>query len=328
MNTTINKIIIVLLILLSTTALSQNDLHPPAEIMEIMENSDIIYEISIDSVVVPDLIPSQTQMFQYYQVKDSTGIMLGYYDLSDSLVALLQTSAEAKLQDDPIAALELYQKIIEYDSNYNKVYTWIGNTYYMMNQLDSAEYYFKKALRLNPIDYQAHWFLADTYYNLGAHEKARQHILRAHLYNTTYEIIKNRLKEYSAKTVDPWLDWSFTPRYKITESDSMIKIVCEPEWLAYTLVKAVWKCEPGYAQSMIGSLYDSLNLTSNTEEKEAIANHLTQNDSLALLENIIADGYINEFIYYEIWAPRYPLVLLTLPENQINRIIEYVEKYH
>jgi len=98
------------------------------------------------------------------------------------------------------------------------------------------------------------------------------------------------------------------------------------------LTKALWKYEPGYAESKTGKP-QSDDVLSIKEEAEAVAAWLSGKDpakdkKAARIHKIIEAGYFQEFFYYEIAATKSPYILLMLSEIQFERLINYVNRFH
>jgi len=104
-------------------------------------------------------------------------------------------------------------------------------------------------------------------------------------------------------------------------------------WYGYAIAKAIWKYEPGYAQSQ-GENPDNLSFL---QEKECIMNLIAGQDSIkardvdpsisALVDSKdykLTDG----FIYYEILLPSHPALVYQLPNNVIKSIRDYVVLGH
>jgi hypothetical protein len=125
----------------------------------------------------------------------------------------------------------------------------------------------------------------------------------------------------------PWKDWQYSPRYSLAQDGKKVKIQAPVEWVVYASVKAVWKYEPGYAERQAGPDYASRLITLE-EEKEALAAYLSQEHPLPNLMPIVDDGFTDEFLYYEVLAPKAPGALLLLPREIFLRVAEYVDKYH
>jgi hypothetical protein len=114
---------------------------------------------------------------------------------------------------------------------------------------------FKKAIELNYISYDAHWFLADTEWELGNKETAMQEITMAHLLNVGHESLRNKMISCRQALKHDWKDWDYLPQYLLSQKGKEVSVDMDIEWLGYAIVKAIWKYEPGYAEKTSGKEY-------------------------------------------------------------------------
>jgi tetratricopeptide (TPR) repeat protein len=150
--------------------------------------------------------------------------------------------------------MELYNK----DTTYFFALTLIGDCFYNLGDYENAIFYFDKAMARNFIDYDAHWFKADALKNLGDMDGALREITIAHLLNVNHESLNMVLRRYREIIGRPWKEMNFEPWYELEISGDSVFVKADPGWLGYASVKALWKYEPGYAESMIGEDYKSL----------------------------------------------------------------------
>ena len=107
-------------------------------------------------------------------------------------------------------------------------------------------------------------------------------------------------------------------------------------WGAYGLAKAIWLGEPDFRKEMIGRSELSWN---NREEIQAIGfmlgNYVDGREKgeykldldMERLKTIALEGYINEFVFYEMGSRIDPYIALQIPEAQRLRLHEYVTRY-
>jgi hypothetical protein len=106
-----------------------------------------------------------------------------------------------------------------------------------------------------------------------------------------------------------------------------VYVTADVDWIGYAMVKAVWKYEPKYAIKMLG--FDPTGSTYvMQEEREGVIAALTTNKKLGFLSPVIDQGYLDDFIMYDIVAPRYPQEIAILSKEQILRLVGYVDKFH
>lgn len=305
-------------------------LHGWHEILEIMDNSSIEYVLEIDEEMAD--YPSDSGVVlstMLYLKKDEDGYSVQKYELSDSLISLIKQGDSAFARKDFNGAFTNYYRVREADSEFHKIYTFIGDTYYIMGDYDSAIYYFKKALDFNPVDYDAHWFLADSYRDVGRMDEAVYHITCAHLLNRNHEQVKIRMKEIRKAAGHPWKDFEFKPRYKTSKENGRVLIKAPSEWSVYAMVKAVWKYEPGYVEETRGKPPGPTERGPYMEEeKEAILAYFFINDEPDNIATIISNDFIEAFIWYEIWGPQYPHGITVFPQPYFDYLVEYLNRYH
>jgi tetratricopeptide (TPR) repeat protein len=303
-------------------------LNSPAQIFQIMEESKLVYNIDIDSTVTSVFADSPTVLHnQLYIEENDSGISLLTYNLPKQLLDTLNVAEFCFQVGNYHEALQIYRYIMTKSPEYHYALTLIGDVYYIQDKFDSAEFYFKKAIQENFIDYNAHWFLADTYKKIGLKKEAANEMTIAHLLNVNHEKMKIILKSYRGDIGHPYKEWSFEPKYSLSKSDHRVDIKFQQEWMGYSLVKAVWKYEPGYAESMIGDKYEE-NSMHTLEEREAILSYLVTNEDKEPINRIVKDGFVDEFILYEIFSKKVPSTMLLLPNDVFMKVVDYFNKYH
>ena len=317
--------------IVSTTLLGQTEkqlrLHTPGEILKIMEESELSYvigELTDEKSESDSLIVHHNQLF-FRDTADKR--ILDQYKLSERALQLLQEGDREFVEKNFGGALKNYKQLLAVQPEYSFALTMIGDAHYSIDNYDSAKIYFQRAIERNFIDYSAHWFLADTYDKLGITDSALREITIAHLLNPNHADLKQRMREYRETSSRDWQEWEFKPLYQLSSAGNRILINTSPGWVAYAMVKAVWKYEPGYAYRITANEPDTL-LVNWSEEKEAVLALLSDTTRNQRISEIIAGGYFEEFILYELTAKKYSVVLLLLPSDNFWRVYDYVEKYH
>lgn len=324
------NLVVTLLVLCCTLPLFGQTLHTPAEIFEIMDKSSVVYELHpLETQIMPVNRTNNLNVNDSYRVEDASQIWSHEYEI-DSVTESYYKQAEAYYHErEFIKAREIYLKALEADSSFYKVMTYIGQTYGIEKDFDTAIAWYKRTIALNYIDYMAHWFLADAYKVKGDLDKALDEITIAMILNRNNPRIEKSLKSiYALKKLDTD-DWTFTPQIEIESvGENNVKIAFGEDWLGYAMVKALWNFEPGYKAAM-GVEEGAF---STLEEKESLASlmvtfdkkKLKKNPEFKALQMAVETGRIDEFIFYEIVLPEYPFVAYQLPESFINEIKDYV----
>lgn len=331
----------VLLIFLAETLLSfhtsaadnvdgETSLHTPAEIVELLETSSLVYEIGILETPLDQEDEPAVLAPHLYVKTTPNGVEIAHYVLSTAAEIALERGEDAFEEKKYAEALAQYRIVQQLEPEYASILTLIGDVLYVQQQYARAIAYFEQAIARNFIDYQAHWFLADAQWAQGARESALHHITIAHVLNINHPQIRQRLIAYREQAGTPWKSWQFSPQYTLKKEQEKVQIWSTEEWLGYALVKALWAYEPGYAKAMGEPDYEK-QVVCMLAEKEALVSLLTQHDrtdSFRHIHPIIQDGFVHELIWYELIAPKVPDALLLLPNESFMRVIDYVERYH
>jgi len=306
------------------------DLHTPSQIFEIMEKSPVLYDLNISKTKhkSPDRSENLNTNDSYRVVTDSS-ILTKKYEVSDAGNKYFKKAEEYYQKGDTKGAREMYLKVLETDPSYYMMMTYVGQTYEMEKNYGKAIEWYEKTIDSNYIDYMAHWFLADAYKLDGNMLKAIDEITIAMILNrnnprlrASFDMIYKELKLDTD-------DWYFNPQYKLDSTGKdQVKIECGDDWLGYAMVKALWKYEPGYSESM-GVEKGSF---STREEREAFIclvptfakKKLKKNPEFAALQKAIDNKMVDEYIIYEVILPDYPSVAYQLTEEFIDNIKEYV----
>ena len=324
--------IITALILFLWSAPAQSEaasgkIHPPSEIIKIMESSTLVYEIGeLAAPVQKERAKGLLSNMLYIEKKDGKDV-LKQYSLSEEAKKVLD-SAEKAFQAKKFAeALKLYKEVLLLQPGFSYGYTLMGDVYYSTGDYKEAKAVFERAIKNNYIDYHAHWFLADTLWALGEKDKAVTEITIAHLLNVNHAEMLKVLKSYRKEVKKSWQEWEFNPQYSINKTGDKVSLKVKEEWLGYGLVKALWKYEPGYAEKTFGPDYKD-QVVCFLEEKEALASLLAGKGDFKNIEKIVKDGFVNEMLLYELAAPKALQILPLLPRDSFLRVVEYVGKYH
>ena len=330
------KYVLLFSFLLSTLIIAGENpkIHSPKEILELMEKSKLTYKIgNLKEEQLPPAEKPQQLSNQLHLYKTETGFAISEYELSPEAKIVLQKGEDFYAAGDYEAALKQYQDLYKLMPEYSQSLVLMGDIYYNMKQYDQAKAMLNKAIEMNFVSYNAHWFLADAEWELGNKEAAMQEITIAHLLNVGHESLRKKMLSYRRVMMRDWKDWDYLPKYHLSQKGNEISVDMDIEWLGYALVKALWKYEPGYAEKMSGKEY-ATQVVDFSEEKEALLSVLVPNEDneknlrWTQINKIAKDGYVKEFIIYEIASRKAPLALVLLPREQFMRLVTYVNTYH
>jgi tetratricopeptide (TPR) repeat protein len=305
---------------------------PPStkEILEILGSSSKVYTISIIDDTIGIKFPEYKQIGdQYYLKENDSSKSLMQYTLSE-IGQLNLTKAEkyysAREYD---SARFFYDEIIKTDSSYSKPYVYIGDIYYLKKDYDSAMIYYKKGVAVNSIDYDAHWFLADAYNKKKDYDSELKELTIAHLLNRNHKELFERLKLGRKHAGKEWNNWAINPVFNISaKSDGGAAIKASEDWLGYALAEALWQYEPGFAEKYQGASYNDQPISYRKEISCLYANGNSKSEEMKKLIKIAEDGYFEQAVWYEVLSRKIPTALLLMPNNVMNKLIEYINKYH
>ena len=315
----------------STPALSQTEtpkqIHTPPEILKIIEDSQLCYEISENndmpaSEKSPRILPPDL-----YLKQEDAGYSLAQFSISDKACQVLEQAETAFKSKDFTKAIELYNQVLIMQPDFYYILTMIGDTYYNLGLYENAKTFLLQSIEKNFISYQAHWFLSDTYYKIGDIDSALKEITIAHLLNVNNQGIQKGIRYYRTKLQRPWKEWTFDPQYNLSKDGDKVTIKASEEWLGYALVKALWAYEPGYVESMLGEPRGT-RMVVWPEEQEAVVVLMAANNKFKNIEEVFEKGYFTEFITYEMLGKKYPDALVLMPREAFMRIVEYVNAFH
>lgn len=326
----------------------KGELHEPAEILKIIEESELFYgleqsdEIEPAAVEIPQLLPGLASVMQNGER------VLGSLELSDAAAEPWWKAEQHFASKEFEQAITAYRQVLALQPDYTSAYTMIGDSFYNMEQYDSARFYLRLAIEKNFIDYQAHWFLASTENKTGNDKEALREITIAHILNPGHALLKRTLKLYRERLDQTWEEWSIAPAYElIEESEDEVRVRFANGWMMYALAKALWTFEPGYAEDM-GIESEAEMMLSTLPEKEALLLFLLEQETMQrhakedadvklnpetikLAERIqaIAEaGMLDLLIYYEILGRNYPKLFSMLNKDSIEHFIKYVNEFH
>jgi tetratricopeptide (TPR) repeat protein len=316
---------------LGSSLLGQN-IHSPAEILGIMEKSPVSY--SLNTLTEEIKAPDRSENLNYndfYRAKTEDGISTLQYHLSKEVESDFEKAEKYFQNNEPALARGMYQQALAKDSTIYKAMTYIGQTYEIEKNHTKAIEWYQKAIDKNYIDYMSHWFIADAYSAIGEKDKAVDEITIAWILNRNNPRIQIAVKQiYDLKKIK-LPTWTFTPQMRIDSlGENKVNIEFQTEWLGWAMVKALWRYEPGYRESM----GFKEGILSTLQEKEAIVcvlsslkkKQLKKHPELKMLRKALDEKMIDEYIFFEIYLPEYPFIAYQLTENFILSIKDYVIK--
>jgi len=307
-------------------------LHSPAELLKIMSDSKLSFQIDILKKEIQCSDKSEKLNYHsYYRLSTDSGLYTFTYKIRDDVKPVFD-KAEAFFQSGiSDSAIFYYKETLKADSTLYNVMTYIGQVYGSKKDYQNAIAWYEKAISKNYIDYMAHWFLADTYLDMKDTKNALDEITIAQILNRNNLRIKKSLTYIFEKAKMSTDDWCFNPQVEINKiSDTKINISANEKWLAYAMAKAIWNFEPGYKESMgvapgqYSTIEDKECLVSLLIGLENSKTKIKNDPQLSILKKATEKKYLDEYILYEIVLPENPLVAFQLPEKTILNIKDYI----
>lgn len=309
------------------------EIYTPDKILKIAEKSKNVYEIVgedkdfIKEKTTGYLIPGEIQFIK----KDGGKYSIGVYELSDKADLVIAKAEEAFKEQKYAQAIELYEKVKRIDPGYLIIDNYIGDAYFMMKEYEKAKGCFENAIKVNYLNYQAHWFLADTLWELGRKKEALNEITKAHILNIYHPEVKKIMINYRKQSGIDWDTWSYVPQCEIKKSSGKkISIRATLDWVTYGMTKALWKFEPGYASEHLDNKTAKESLI-YIEEAEAFLARAASADKKSKLDQIAKceeEGCILNFVSYEIKLKDDPVEVLKYSSDRIEGIVRYINKHH
>jgi len=322
---------ILVLFIISIPVCAQN--NPTSfDILKIMSNSKIGYQVKelVKPIKSADYSKKLNFNNSFREIKDST-ITTSAYNIKVLSEPTLQKAESYFQAKDYTNALKSYKTALKDDSTLFFVMTYIGQMYEKQRDNANSIYWYNKAISNNYIDYMAHWFLADNYISTGNLKNSIDEIVIARILNRNNQRIKKSMNSIFQKAKRDTLDWYFTPQIEINKvAEGKIDVITNAKWTGYAMAKALWKFEPGYAESKgvkkneHSTLEDRecLNVLLNALENSKTK--IAKDPQLRILKEAAEKELLDEYILYEIILPDNPYIAFQLSGETISGIKDYI----
>lgn len=321
----------------------------PAEIFKVLEASQVLYEVGTDDSV------SATPVGEIMEPKEGEKTVSSYLELRDEdgsgqrRLSVSEPPPEvAELHERAFLAFrghafqearDLYLAAAELRPDYFKTFTYLGNTFFVLGDLDRAATALRQAVALNPLDYQAHLFLGDTYFQQGRLEEAKHHLTWAYVLNRNNRIVQRRLdvtlQELRLRRMPGWLDVAVTIE-ETDENKVALRFGSEEDlrWFPLANCMACWTYENECRErdeapdlpvriSMYREclLNQSISISMRLEEGQSVPTDERR------LHQAINAGFLDALIYWEIAAKRLPIIVFLLDDEDRERIHRYIQMF-
>lgn len=324
--------LLIVLVVIGSHLFSQQ-IHSPAEILKIMSDSKLSYEVNvIDKVIECPDYSKKLNYHESYRIKSDSGLITRAFKPNDMAKPLFD-KAENFFQSNADSALFYYELSLKADSTLYNVMTYIGQMYERKGDVENTIKWYKTAIGKNYIDYMAHWFLADAYLKTGDSKNAVDEIVIAQILNRNNQNLKKSAANIFKKSYLSTNDWYFNPQVEMKKvSDRKISLAFNEKWIGYAMAKALWSFEPGYSKSMgveqgiYSTIEDRECLIALLVSLDNAKTEINNDPQLSILKEAAENKFLDEYILYEIVLPKTPFVACQLPEETILGIKDYILK--
>jgi tetratricopeptide (TPR) repeat protein len=247
-------------------------------------------------------------------------------------------------------ARDSYFEALNVDSLYPRIYSWIGDTYFIENQYDEALRWYQRCLEKNPADFQAYRFKADVYERQGKLEEAMDALVSALIYNIDYYYAWDDLHQIGLKLSYPVTRHTFKQRcWMEPVGDSTYRMCVDsslaawPEkftaWLGFISTKAVWQVEGKFFEEIknekeyyltLSEVYDCFNWLIIIWRELKKENPRLSDGDLDFYDKLAEDGFLQEYVCLEVLSQlnRPLLIKKVAEENLLPRLKEFFFRYY
>lgn len=304
--------------------------------------------INYKTVIVKTVQPTDLVVFQIDQFAvspflcvsdDDDGTSSIKINIPEKSVAVLFEKALHELENDNYEEVKnLYQKAYNLDSLYFKAASNLGDAWSFLGNYKKAEYYLKKAVKLNNAGYQEYLFLANTYDKSGKNNEAIDAITRAFMLNKNNPYLLESLKDILAKNKlkikENRLEFPFNVKKTgVRECEIQLADSQGLNWMPMAKCLAFWKMEPDCQLQLNGEnaytakvkMYRQCFLSQKEYiQKKKMSGYKITSDEEQFLKKI---KYENAIIYWEIIAGEEPLFMYYLPVDEREMVVKYIKNF-
>lgn len=315
-------------------------------ISETLNKNDIIYKV----IMVKSVQPTDLVIFNIDQYAISPFLYLSYekdgastinMNIPQQRIAVLFEKAAKELENDNYEEVKnLYQQAYNLDSLYFKAASNLGDAWSFLGDYKRAEFYLKKAIRLNSAGYQEYLFLADAYDKMGKNKDALNAITYAFMLNKNnpylLQCLKKILKKNNLSLKIDRLEFPFRIRKTgVRECEILYDCSNGYNWQVMANCLACWTMEPDLQIQLNGeemftykvNMYKEclLNQGLYLSKLKNSGKKLSVKEELFLKK--INDNFVNSMVYWEIIAGEEPHIMFLLSGDERLQIVRYIRKY-
>ncbi|NUQ81387.1 MAG: tetratricopeptide repeat protein [Bacteroidetes bacterium] len=319
------------------------------QIIKMMEKSPTSYEVKslrdLDGIppdkLRKEIFPDLNQLIEYPLIEeDDSSLSVSSFEFDSLALSVLMEGEEYYQSGNYQKALSYYEKAIQISEKFYIAYLNAGDCHLMQGNLSQALQYYEKAHEINPYDYRTSFFQGTVYLRNGDYSNAKKCYIKALSLKPRHQnlmfLLKSKEKELGIRVNSR----RFEPIAVVRKEGDGVAIYVdedrEPFWISYAFAKSIWIGEKDYRSRISASNDSGWN---SRAEKQAILSMLetymimieedpkNRNEYCELILKIANDGYLDEFILYEIASQMNPNIVLSVPGKYKDRIREYVERY-
>lgn len=311
------------------------DYHLPVEVEKKFKKSKIKYilEYTEEKFEYLDTSKNEFSPFTFINLKNQNNKDTTYFiSINNKIKNNLNKAIYDIENGNTIIGRQVCKLLLKENDTLYFLNHYIGLSYYLENNLDSAKFYFIKSINRNISDYYSHKYLSKIYQKVDSLETALKHIGYAHILNKKDEDIFSDFINLLNLNNKMYQSWVFNPQVRFIEkSKDTIIIRTHKEWEGYAISKALIKYEPNYTDIMGDNWYD-IYINGETESLKAliyfydgeISNSKTKEIKYA--NQIFQTGYYNNFMSYEIILNQFPWLSYTYSKSKLELLYEYLIK--
>lgn len=341
-------VLLFLLALLNTTAGygQENPIRSFGELLEIMEASEVTYNVTLFSDLpdfdpmtsADELFPSLAVHVEYPWVEqnDDRGYRLMGIPM-DSLALRFLVEGEPFYQEDDFEkARTYYEKALEANDRFYVSYLHLGDTYLFSDDPETAITYYQRAGVLNPYDYRCFYYLANAMVKAGRKDEALEAYITALVLKPRHENLLSTISNYQDFLDVVVMDVSFTPETLVRKTgDQEVSLYLSETdngiWMPYAFAKAVWLGEGG-GRTDARTWSSQSELEAIVAVVDGYAGRLESGDIapvpwLDSLVKLATNGWLSQYIIYEIGSRMNPDVTLTLNPDIRDSIREFIQEH-
>lgn len=267
--------------------------------------------------------------------------VVSVYKPSPETAGIVAEALKLEMAGKSGQAEEALKKAILGEPQFSMPYVYMGQIYMKRGNFSEALLWLDRAVEKNPVNYTAYKMRAKCYLELNQPDKQKENLILAIIFNRNdaeaWETLSNMGRRQGFKVYND----AFIPLYSIEKmNNGKIRIYVDKDtamrWVPYAYSKAVWQYEPGYFEGKTGEItYDyttdeELDCVSNMIDAYRVFRERGKIRKDPMLERMIRIEdrfFLREFVLFDVIAPLYPDILVTMDDKYIMDMIDYVNEF-